>query len=163
MRSSQPPPIPGWQKRLRRSNLLRLWVARVFFRSIPHGRYIKLKPIGYRGRELTARMPYQEALIGNLETGALHSGAITALVDQTSGAAASLAVYPPSMVATLDLRLDYLRPAKAGAAIYACAEAYRVTKRIVFVRCTAHDGDREDPIAVGMSSFMRNGPIVKIP
>lgn len=144
-------------------NWLRLRVAKVFFRNIPHGRHIRIRPIAAGGRSVTARLRYQDNLIGNPQTGVLHGGTITTLVDQTCGAAAALSVFPPNIVATLDLRLDHLRAAVPGRDIYAVAEATRVARQIIFVQCTAHDGDANDPIAYGMGSFMRLSSVLENP
>lgn len=142
---------------------MRLKVAQIFFRNIPHGRHIRIRPVAAGRRSITARLRYQQKLVGNPESGVLHGGAVTTLVDQTCGAAAALAVFPPNIVATLDLRLDHLRAAVPGRDIYAVAEAYRVANLIVFVRCTAHDGDPNDPIAYAMGSFMRLSNVLENP
>lgn len=158
--TKQPPPTSDGRRRpaLRR---LRRWLgllaARAFFRAVPHVRRIGLRPVAVRRRGLVARLPFRQELIGDPWRGQLHGGAVTTLVDQTSGTAASFAVFPPNVVATLDLRLDHLRPAVPGRDVFAEAEAFRVTRHVIFVRCTAHDGDPADPIAYGTASFMRNG------
>ena len=59
-------------------------------------------------------MPYDAKLVGNPETGVLHGGAITALLDGASGAAVFAALVDIVPIATLDLRIDYLRPAESG-------------------------------------------------
>jgi uncharacterized protein (TIGR00369 family) len=142
-----------------RSRHVRLYIARAFFSVIPHGRRIGLRIVDAERRAIVAALPYADELVGDPATGAVHPGAITALIDQVSGAAASLATNPPNLVATLDLRLDHLRAPLAGRTIVARAESYRVTRHIVFVRCVAHQGDLEQPIAIGVSSFMRNGEL----
>ena len=56
--------------------------------------------------------------------------------------------------ATLDLRVDYLRPATPGKTIIGRGECYRVTKSVGFVRGLAHDGDSTDPVAHVAATFM---------
>jgi acyl-coenzyme A thioesterase PaaI-like protein len=56
--------------------------------------------------------------------------------------------------ATLDLRVDYLRPAQAGRTVIGRGECYGVTRSIAFVRGTAHDGDAGDPVAHVTGTFM---------
>jgi len=138
---------------------LRLLMTRAFFHAIPHSRRLGLRAAGATTTTIEAELPYRGELIGNPWSGAIHGGAVTTMIDQTSGAAASLSVVPPALVATLDLRVDYLRPARAGRAVRAVAEAYQVGEQVVFVRCTVHDGDPAQPVALGMSTFMRNGPL----
>lgn len=155
----RPPRRPSLRQRLWRQRWLRYCVAALFFRVIPHGRLLGLRVAGAGTDTIEAVLPYRPELIGNPWSDAVHGGAVTTMIDQTSGAAASLSSAPPSVVATLDLRVDYLRPARPGAALRAVAQAYRVTERIVFVRCLVHDGDPAQPLAIGMSTFMRNGPL----
>jgi len=56
--------------------------------------------------------------------------------------------------ATLDLRVDYLRPAVPGRTIIGRGECYGTTRSIGFVRGTAHDGDSADPVAHVGGTFM---------
>jgi acyl-coenzyme A thioesterase PaaI-like protein len=59
--------------------------------------------------------------------------------------------------ATLDMRVDYLRPAAAGRRIHGRGECYGVTKSVGFVRGMAHDGDPADPVAHVTGTFMFTG------
>ncbi|MBA3838617.1 MAG: phenylacetic acid degradation protein, partial [Zymomonas sp.] len=56
--------------------------------------------------------------------------------------------------ATLDLRIDYLRPARPGNTVFGRGECYRITRAISFVRGQAHDGDPADPLAHVAGTFM---------
>jgi acyl-coenzyme A thioesterase PaaI-like protein len=56
--------------------------------------------------------------------------------------------------ATLDLRVDYLRPASPGKTVIGRGECYRLTRSIAFVRGQAHDGDPDDPLAHVAGTFM---------
>lgn len=59
--------------------------------------------------------------------------------------------------ATLDLRVDYLRPATPGKTVIGRGECYRITRAIGFVRGQAHDGDPADPLAHVAGTFMFTG------
>jgi acyl-coenzyme A thioesterase PaaI-like protein len=59
--------------------------------------------------------------------------------------------------ATLDLRVDYLRPAASGRTVIGRGECYRVTRSVAFVRGIAHDGDAADPVANVAGTFMFTG------
>jgi len=132
----------------------RLATARRFFNTIPHSAVLGMEPVSVGVGHLTARVPYRAEMVGNPVTGVIHGGVITTLVDQTSGGAVIAALERPQAVATLDLRLDYMRPAMPEEPVYAHAECYKVTSQIAFARCTVYQHDYDDPIAMSMSTFM---------
>jgi acyl-coenzyme A thioesterase PaaI-like protein len=59
-------------------------------------------------------------------------------------------------IVTIDLRLDYLRPATRGETVIARCECYKLTRSIGFVRGVAHGGDEQRPIAHATGTFMLN-------
>ena len=89
--------------------------------------------------------------------GILASGPIISLIDTASGMSIVARIKHFRPMATLDLRIDYLRAAPPGKSIIARATCYRVTRNVAFVRCEAHDGDPDDLVAVSMSSFFFTG------
>lgn len=102
-------------------------------------------------------LDYDRRLISDLGSGILASGPIVSLIDTATGAAVGLR-HGAAPQATLDLRVDYLRPARPGETVIARGECYRVTRRIAFVRGIAHDGDVADPIAHVAGTFiLRSG------
>jgi uncharacterized protein (TIGR00369 family) len=108
------------------------------------------------------RVAYAEHLVGDPDTGVIHGGVISALLDNASGVAvrsdASVAADERSM-ATLDLRIDYMRPAQPREDLYAEAHCYRVTSNVAFVRAVAyHANDRDNPIASSVATFMLGTP-----
>jgi uncharacterized protein (TIGR00369 family) len=100
------------------------------------------------------QLPYAEALIGDPDSGVIASGPIVALMDM----ATSLAVWQKAgrfvPHATLDLRVDYLRPATPGRTVIGRGECHRLTRSVAFVRGQAHDGDPGDPIAHVAGTFL---------
>lgn len=105
-------------------------------------------------------MPFSKQLVayagdnGSDDGGIVASGAIYALVDSTAGLAAMITRRGLVPVATLDMRLDYLRAPKPRATIVSHASCYRMTRNIAFVRGYAHDGDAGDPLASMAGTFM---------
>lgn len=102
--------------------------------------------------ELT--LGYDRRLVSDATSGVLASGPIVSLMDMAAGFAVWLRRGSVVPQATLDLRLDYLRPARAGRSIHARAECHRLTRRVAFVRGAAHDGDAGDPVAQAAGTFL---------
>ena len=101
-----------------------------------------------------ARLPYDERLVGHPDSGLLHGGAITTLLDAAGGAAVYVKLGNPLPIATLDLRIDYLRPAAAGREIFSRAICYRTTRNVAFTRALAYHDTEDDPIASAAGTFM---------
>ncbi|HWU72351.1 MAG TPA: PaaI family thioesterase [Sphingomonas sp.] len=99
-------------------------------------------------------LPYDERLIGNVDTGVIASGPILSLMDMATSVGVWLRANAFVAHATLDLRVDYLRPATPGKTVIGRGECYRLTRSIAFVRGQAHDGDPNDPLAHVAGTFM---------
>ncbi|NWH09607.1 MAG: PaaI family thioesterase [Alphaproteobacteria bacterium] len=122
--------------------------------GVPHAAAIKLAVIDIKPGEVVCTVPFDPRFVGNPETGVVHGGIVTALLDNACGIAVSSRTRQFGQIATLDLRIDYMKPANAGADIYAFAECYKVTRNIAFVRGIAYHDDRSDPIATCAAAFM---------
>ncbi|HVY02930.1 MAG TPA: PaaI family thioesterase [Caulobacterales bacterium] len=128
-------------------------------RNVPHSAALGLEigdPQPGRG---VMRVPWREDLVGDPHTGALAGGVVTALLDHVCGYGVRAAI--PDMnfpIATLDLRIDYMRASKKGFAVTAVAHCYKVTRSIAFVRAHAYDESPDDPIATAQAAFMLTRP-----
>jgi uncharacterized protein (TIGR00369 family) len=131
-----------------------LQVSRGFVDMIPHNKALGMRMLDFKRAEAAFLLPYDEKLVGNPDTGVLHGGAITALLDACSGAAVFAALTEWTQIATLDLRIDYLRAGDPGKAITARAHCYRLTRNVAFTRAVAYHDDEADPIATSMGTFM---------
>ncbi|HEX5063413.1 MAG TPA: PaaI family thioesterase [Kofleriaceae bacterium] len=132
----------------------RLQVSRGFVDAIPHNRALGFKVLDIKRAEAVFLLPYDPKLIGNPDTGVLHGGAITALIDACCGAAVFAALTEFSAIATLDLRIDYLRGGDPGKDITCRATCYRLTRNVAFTRAVAYHDDENDAIATSMGTFM---------
>jgi uncharacterized protein (TIGR00369 family) len=103
------------------------------------------------------KLPYRAELAGDAETGVLAGGAVTALLDHAAGLAVLSGMDGPGFTATLDLRIDYQRPATPGLDLFAEARCYRRTRTIAFVRAHAWDDDPDHPVATAQATFVLTG------
>jgi uncharacterized protein (TIGR00369 family) len=101
-----------------------------------------------------ARVPYGPHLIGDPDTGVVHGGVVSGLLDHTSGMSVMGRLREPIPIATLDLRIDYMKPATPGETIIAEARCLKITHEIAFVRGVAFHSDPDDPIAICTATFI---------
>ena len=111
------------------------------------------------GDRIILRLPYSDKLVGNPEDGVLHGGVVTTLMDSVCGLAVITAPETPRRIVTLDLRIDYLRPATPHHDLFARAEVYKLARDIAFVRATAYQDDLQDLVASATGTFMFVGKV----
>jgi uncharacterized protein (TIGR00369 family) len=134
-------------------------LMRIGFRDgVPHNKELGLEVLELGPASATLSLPYDERFVGNPETGVLHGGVITTLVDATCGAAVFVVVDAMVSVATLDLRIDYLKPATPGRTVIAKADVIKTTRNVAFVRAFAYHDDASDAIAAASGTFMLQTP-----
>ena len=119
-----------------------------------------------RGDELTAILPYNDALIGNPLLPALHGGATAAFLEMTAiislgwavlwpciedGVSAAHAL--PSLPKTIDFTVDFLRTGLPRDA-YARASITRVGRRYASVKAEAWQDNRTRPFAQAAGHFL---------
>lgn len=125
-----------------------------------HARSLGIEVTGWEDGKLYLKLPYAEHLVGDPDTGIIHGGVITAALDNASGYC--IRIRPDfeegQTMATLDLRIDYMRGAEPNRDLTIMAECFKMTKNIAFVRGTAWDDSPDDPVATSTAAFMMGTP-----
>jgi uncharacterized protein (TIGR00369 family) len=130
--------------------------VRTMMQWTPQGRALGLEVTSLEGGKVRGRAPYKPEVVGDPETGVIAGGVITTFLDQLCGMAAVLAMREPSVVATIDIRIDYMRAAEPGRDVLAEAFCYKIGRNVAFVRAVAFEETPDNPIAHATSTFMVN-------
>jgi len=128
-------------------------IARQFTEALPHCRALGMQMLSIGDGQAVIAMDYDARFIGDPQTGVIHGGAVSALMDTCCGAAVMSHARAPNTTATIDLRIDYMRPATPGQRITATATCYNVTRSVAFVRAVATDEEESRPVATATGTF----------
>lgn len=122
--------------------------------KIPMAKLIGVKVIEIDEGYVKLLFPYSEDFIGDPRTKRLHGGFTATAIDLAGGVASmTYMTSPDDDVATIDMRIDYLRPGKAKDII---AEGKVLSKRrrsIVTEMTIYHPDDKNKTIAIGRGVF----------
>lgn len=129
---------------------------------VPHNKAIGIEVLRIRVGEVWTKIEWDPKLVGNPATGVLHGGVVSTMMDASCGLAIMSRIGRPSGIATLDLRIDYLRGATPHAPILARTTCLKVTRHVCFARGVAYQPedptlieDERDPIAYVTATFAR--------
>ena len=125
---------------------------------VPWARETGFKVTRVEKRRIWGLQPFAEHLVGDVEARVIHGGVITTMLDNLCGMACAASLEEFRFVATLDLRIDYMRPADSGRDIIGEAECYHVTKSVAFTRAWAYHESRDKVIATAQGAFAINKP-----
>ncbi len=130
--------------------------ANAFLQGIPYAREsgMTARDVGVQKGHATVDMPARDAWTGDSITQQLHPGCATVLADTACGLAVGAALDTLVPFATLDLRMDYLRPARAGIGLSCQAHCHRVSRNVAFVRGEIYQPGTDEPVAMVSATFM---------
>jgi uncharacterized protein (TIGR00369 family) len=105
------------------------------------------------GETATARLPFRDDLVGNPLLPAIHGGALGAFME--IAAVAELVAAKPAgrKPRTVDISIDYLRPAKP-AEVFARASVRKIGRRVAYVQVEAWQDDAAQPVAALRGHFL---------
>src|SRR5262245_43152740 len=130
---------------------------------IPHCRRIGMEVVEIAPHQATVKLPYRDELVGDPARRVVFGGVITTLLDHAGGLAVICSLSELKTIATLDLRIDYLRAAEPGCDLVGQARCYKLTTHVAFVRASAWERDPEDPFASAMATFMIGANLTESP
>jgi len=105
------------------------------------------------GDEMTAILPFQEKLIGNIAIRALHGGAIASFLELTAMLQVFLVSDMPRPPRPMNITIDYLRQGHAKD-LYARGYVMKLGRRMASVRAEAWQENRADPVSAIVAHFM---------
>ncbi|RZJ93366.1 MAG: PaaI family thioesterase [Brevundimonas sp.] len=109
---------------------------------------------GVDGDRARIRVPWRADLVGDPDTGVIAGGLVTTLLDHVGGLAVWLKMGTYQPIATLDLRVDYMRAARVKSDLLAEARCFKLTSSIAFVRAWAFEEDPQDPVAAAQAAYV---------
>ena len=124
--------------------------------SVPWASALGFELTGIEQGRAYAKVAWREDLVGDPDSGVIHGGVLTALLDNLCGVAINTTLREPKSMATLDLRIDYMRPAEKGRDILAEAECYHLTRNVAFTHAWAYHETRDKVIATAACAFALN-------
>jgi uncharacterized protein (TIGR00369 family) len=122
----------------------------------PHAAALGMSVVSVEPGEVVLRVSFRADLVGDPERGVIAGGVVTALLDHACGQAVMARLGDYQSIATLDLRIDYMRSAEPGLGLFCHAHCYKLTRSVAFVRGQAYDRDLGDPVATAQAAFMLN-------
>lgn len=120
-----------------------------------HSGHLGIRYLAHGDSWVELELPYAPELIGDVDSGVIASGPIISLMDNATSLSVWTALSKFRPQVTLDLRVDYMRPATPGKTVIGRGECYKTTQSMAFVRGIAHDGDPDDPVAHVAGTFIR--------
>lgn len=107
--------------------------------------------------ELVGHMPFAPSLVGDSSIPALHGGTIGALLELVSIVTVGFSLETDAAPRIVNLTVEYLRSGRARDT-YAVANVTRAGRRVVAVRATAWQDDRDAPIAAASLHLLLRPP-----
>lgn len=121
--------------------------------KIPFHRILGIRLLSAEPGKVSIHWESTDDYIGDFRKGYIHGGIIAALMDIAGGAAAMSTMNSlAELLATVDMRVDYLEPARKGT-IIVNGEVVRSGQTIIATTMKAHQPDHQRLIATGQAVF----------
>lgn len=120
---------------------------------IPFNRFLGIKVHRVDRGAVRLALPPNDEFTGDPIRPALHGGVIATLADSAAGLVVFSVLQQSSSASTIDLRVDYLRPARVDLPLYADAHMLRSGTHIFVTQVNLHHGDEQDRVAIATVTF----------
>jgi len=137
----------------------------VYEEKLPFNKYLGLKIDALSTKDVVVRIDMRQELIGNFEKNILHGGVISSILDFTGGVIAQIHVLNEmkdasldkivkrlTSMATIDMRVDYIRPGK-GSHFLATGNILRLGHKVAVTR-TEFVNEESILIATGTTTYI---------
>lgn len=129
--------------------------AEAFISGIPYAVASGMTLVGTGPGRASLLLPARATWTGDAERKLIHPGCLSVLADTACGVAVGCALEQLEPFATLDLRMDYLRPPVAETDLICHAECHRLSRSVAFVRGELVQPGQSEPVATVYATFMR--------
>jgi uncharacterized protein (TIGR00369 family) len=133
----------------------RLQWVHAFIAGIPYAQASGMHVTAASPNHASLAMPARAEWTGDAQRQLTHPGVLTVLADTACGVAVGTALDVMEPFATLDLRMDYLRPAVADRELVCHAECHRLSRSVAFVRGEIRQPGQDEVLATVHATFMR--------
>jgi uncharacterized protein (TIGR00369 family) len=116
-------------------------IRRLLEEQAPFNRLLGIKADHVEAGRAVASLAIRPDFVGDPRRPALHGGVICSLVDTAGGAAAWSTISAGESLSTVDLRVDFLEPARLAGPLRAEASTRRRGSRVCHVRVTVTQED----------------------
>jgi uncharacterized protein (TIGR00369 family) len=142
------------------------FIKRTIEELIPIHKFLGVELLELRQGYAKVKVPFREEVIGDFRRRRWHGGIIATVMDSVGGIAGGTHfTSPKDKMVTIDLRIDYFKPAEASAIIVE-GEIVRLGKTITVSRMKAYQENKDELIAEGKGVYnflrMNNSPIVNL-
>ena len=126
----------------------------VFEQMIPFNKFLGMQLLEIDENSAKAKLPFREEFIGDPRANRLHGGISATFLDVVGGIAAMTTLESfDDKIATVDMRIDYLRPGKAEDVIAESKIVRRGSRLVVTEMKIYHKNSPEVLLATGKAVY----------
>lgn len=127
-----------------------------FTEQVPHGRELGMQVVSVEQGQVCMRLTPQSWMFSQEDTKEICTSVLYSLADSAGGLAVFAGALELMPIATLDLRMDYLRPAIGDRALSAVATCRHLSDDVAFIHCDILSEGNRELLATANATFMRN-------